>query len=499
MCATPRMIELRKREGTFPQLVRALGSLELAMLLLGVLAVGCAVATFTESGFDAKVARTWIYDAPWFLAWLLLLCLNLLFAALSRWPWQKRHIGFVVTHFGIITLLAGAWIGRTFGIEGFADIQKGAHPLNRLTTGEMTVLARSPKTGFTYSLEYDPAAQKPTERRPRTLVLPDTDLRLKVDRHSEHLGVLNELAAAPEGAGAPGIAVRLKSSMMQQPIEAQLVLGNPETANFDFFGMGAIEWAEKISAVPPKGAPLTLRIAPLGKGRVAWQSWRSGKVAGKGEAAEGKAFATGWADWQAEILHLYPSARLEERVQEMPGDGSHGGDAPSGVRARLVSPSGQAGEPGWITDGNWRELAVGTNVVAVGFGVRTVGLPFYVALQDFQVPRTEGTDRPENFISTVRFMDDPHQEGREARIEMNHPAEYPAGWWRSALGLNYKFSQASWDPENPNRTILQVLRDPGWPLKWIGSLLVVAGIFIVFTVRGQRSEAALPPSPVKKP
>ena len=279
----PRMIELRKREGNFPQMVRALGSLELAMLLLGVLAVGCAVATFTESGFDAKVARTWIYDAPWFLAWLLLLCLNLLFAAISRWPWQKCHLGFVTTHFGIVILLAGAWVGRTFGIEGFADIQKGMHPLNRLTTGEMTVLARSPKTGFTYSLEYDPAAQKPTEQRPRTLVLPDTNLRLKVDRYSEHLGVLNDLVVAPAGAGAPGIAVRLKSSMMPQPIEAQLVLGNPEASSFDFFGMGAIQWVTKLPSSPPKGAPLTLRLAPLGGGKVAWQSWRSGKLAAKGE------------------------------------------------------------------------------------------------------------------------------------------------------------------------------------------------------------------------
>ena len=493
------MIELRKREGNFPQMVRALGSLELAMLLLGVLAVGCAVATFTESGFDATVARTWIYDAPWFLAWLLLLCLNLLFAAFSRWPWQKHHLGFVTTHFGIVILLAGAWVGRTFGIEGFADIQKGMHPLNRLTTGEMTVLVRSPKTGFTYSLEYDPAARKPTEQRPRTLVLPDTDLRLKVDRYSEHLGVLNDLVAAPAGAGAPGIAVRLKSSMMPQPIEAQLVLGNPEASSFDFFGMGAIQWVTKLPSSPPKGAPLTLRLAPLGGGKVAWQSWRSGKLAAKGESTEGKAFATGWADWQAEILHLFPSARLEERVQEMPADDAHGGNAPSGMRARLVAPSGQTGASGWITDGNWRELTVGTNIVAVGFAVRTVSLPFYVGLESFEVPRTEGTDRPENFISTVRFMDDPHQQGRDARIEMNHPAEYPVGWWRSALGLNYKFSQASWDPENLDRTILQVLRDPGWPLKWIGSILVVAGIFIVFTVRGQRTDPVDPQTQPKSP
>ncbi len=433
------MNEFRQREGNLPQLVRALGSLELAMLLLGVLVIGCAAATFAESRFDAGVARAYIYDAPWFLAWLFLLCLNLLFAALSRWPWQRCHVGFVITHFGIITLLAGAWVGRTFGTEGFVDLQKGGHPLNRLTTGEMTVLARSPKTGFTYSLEYDPSARKPNEKRPRTLVLPDTDLRLKVDRWSARLGTFAELVAAPAGEGAPGIAIRLKSSMMPRPIEAQLLMGNPETSNFDLFGMGAIQWAEKIPTAPSKGAPLTLRLAPLGGGKIAWQSWRSGKLAGKGVSAEGKTFATGWADWQAEILRLLPSARLDERVEEMPADNAHDGSAPSGVRARLVAPSGRTGAHGWITDGNWRDLSVDTRVVSIGFGVRTVNLPFYIQLESFEVPRTEGTDRPENFISMVSFRDDPHQEGRRARIEMNRPGEHPTSGWRSALGLNYKF------------------------------------------------------------
>ncbi len=493
------MTELRHREGFFPQLARALGSLELAMLLLGVLAVGCAVATIAESRFDTRVAQAWIYDAPWFHAWLLLLCMNLLFATVSRWPWKKRHTGFVITHFGIIFLLAGAWIGRAFGIEGFAELRKGAPPINRLVTSAMTVLARSPGSGFVYSLEYDPAAQKPTAARPRTLALPDTNLRLVVERYAERVGVFAEMVAAPPGQGAPGLVVRLTSGMMHAPVEAHLILGDPHAAVFDFFGMGAIEWQAKIASAPPSGVPLLLRLAPLGRGKIAWQSWRGGKLVGKGVSAEGKTFATGWADWQAEIRQILPSARIEERAQEMPNDEAHGGAASAGIRARLVDPSGKSGAPAWILDGAWRSLSLGTNQVVIGFGMRTVGLPFWIGLESFDVPRAEGTDRPENFISAVLFTDAPEQPGRAARIEMNHPAEHPPGWWRSALGLNYKFSQSTWDPADLNRTTLQVLRDPGWPLKWIGSILVVVGIFVVFAVRGQRADVAvsqtrIPPS-----
>ena len=55
----------------------ALGSLDLAILLLLSLAGVCAVATFLESGFSARVARAYVYNAPWFNVWLLLLALNL--------------------------------------------------------------------------------------------------------------------------------------------------------------------------------------------------------------------------------------------------------------------------------------------------------------------------------------------------------------------------------------------------------------------------------------
>jgi hypothetical protein len=44
-------------------------------------------------------------------------------------------------------------------------------------------------------------------------------------------------------------------------------------------------------------------------------------------------------------------------------------------------------------------------------------------------------------------------------------------------------SQASWNPDNLGQSTIQILRDPGWLLKWIGSLLVVSGVFMLFYVK----------------
>src|SRR5213592_2562704 len=117
-------------------------SLNLAVVLLAVLIVAAIAGTIWESSFDAKVARAYVYGAPWFNAWLILLAANLIVSALSRWPWRKHHVAFLITHLGIITLLAGSVIGRTWGIEGTITLFKGESPSNRLLVDQHQLRVR---------------------------------------------------------------------------------------------------------------------------------------------------------------------------------------------------------------------------------------------------------------------------------------------------------------------------------------------------------------------
>ncbi len=100
------------------RIFRFLSSVKLAVILLMVLIAATAVGTIYESRFDAKVARAYVYEAPWFNAWLILLGVNLAAAAFSRYPWKRHHTGFVITHAGIITLLVGAVVGASGGSRG---------------------------------------------------------------------------------------------------------------------------------------------------------------------------------------------------------------------------------------------------------------------------------------------------------------------------------------------------------------------------------------------
>src|SRR5207237_4808599 len=107
-------------------------SLKLAVVLLAVLIIAAIAGTIYESSLDAKVARAYVYGAPWFNLWLVLLGANLTVSALSWWPWKKYHSAFLITHLGIITLLIGSLVGRILGVEGTITLFKGEAPTNRL-------------------------------------------------------------------------------------------------------------------------------------------------------------------------------------------------------------------------------------------------------------------------------------------------------------------------------------------------------------------------------
>src|SRR3954462_11026932 len=152
-------------------------SLKLAVVLLAVLFAGAIAGTTYESSFDAKVARAYIYGAPWFNTWLVLLGANLAVSAISRWPWRKHHVAFLVTHLGIITLLFGSLIGRIWGTEGTITLFKGEPASNRLLIDEHQLRVRD-TDGIIKGYAAEFINRPPTEQRPRDLGLLAAGARL---------------------------------------------------------------------------------------------------------------------------------------------------------------------------------------------------------------------------------------------------------------------------------------------------------------------------------
>jgi len=137
----------------------------------------------------------------------------------------------------------------------------------------------------------------------------------------------------------------------------------------------------------------------------------------------------------------------------------------------------------WIASGEVVPLTLDRDLVRLGYGLELKPIPFSIALTDFQVPRDEGTETPSDFHATVQFKNLKTGEEKDGEIRMNHPASYPGGLLANITGFNHKFSQAEWNPQDLKETTLQVLYDPGWFLKWVGSLAICLGIATMFYIR----------------
>lgn len=103
------------------QLMRTLESVRLAVGLLAVLAVACLVGTLVPQ----ERANALVYGAPWFLALLAALAVNLICCTVSRRrSWGKRP-GSVVMHASILLIVAGALVDGIWGVRGNMNLVIG--------------------------------------------------------------------------------------------------------------------------------------------------------------------------------------------------------------------------------------------------------------------------------------------------------------------------------------------------------------------------------------
>jgi hypothetical protein len=250
---------------------------------------------------------------------------------------------------------------------------------------------------------------------------------------------------------------------------------------------------------PGSEAPnhLTLFIADDGAITYELVSRKTGKSSGKIEL--NKPLSTGWADWQLNIDKVMPHAEQWVDFTPVKSDqtsaSSAAVDLPDGVRVR-IQQGGETLEQ-WVPAGWQVRIPIrqrtdspgrtSPNQTFIAYGWKTVSLPIALELLAFEVKRNEGSDSPAGFKSTLRVVT-ADGETATGSCWMNNPFSFPGEWWRTWTGLTYKISQASWNPENLGQSTVQILRDPGWLLKWVGSLLVVVGVFMMFYLQPYRKQ-----------
>lgn len=570
------------------RVINALGSLTFALILLATIAIACAIATFTESNISTRAAQAAVYKAPWFLVWLFALCVNLFAVTLTRWPWEKRHIGFVITHYGIITLLIGAVIGSQTGFEGNVTLRKDTAPSNRITINRSIIQLQSAAESAVYTMPFEAETAGLDKGKTRRFPVPKSDLVVVADDFSPNIISEQILVASDAPEAAPGVQLKFNSRMMGQTLNFSLALVGGQPVEQDVFGLARIILVPQLSQnlPPPRetqmvfarfepiisgavASGVTVRIsadgeqiAVLGRdgagtsfsraeitgktiveagasitvekywpdfamidgqpgtksdqpnnpailvqlikldpadqkpkleiaiqdGQAAYQLSRHREVYASGTARPGDSINTGWADWQAVVEQVLPKSTVQEIFKPGPAL-TKGQQGVPGIRVHLEGPAGR-GPDHWIGSGQLATLTDGESDVRFGYGLETKLVPFSIRLLSFEVPRDEGSDQPSDFRATVEFRDFATGATKTGVARMNNPASFPGTLWANISGFNYKFSQAEWNPRNLDETTLQVLYDPGWLLKWVGSLAICIGIAVMFYWRPRRDPAS---------
>lgn len=104
-----------------------LGSLYFAIFLMVAAALMVAIGTAIESVTGSHLlAAKWSYDHPLFLLLLCLFFVNILFSALQRWPFKKRHFPFLMTHLGLLMILGGTILKNQVGLQGYLQLLEGS-------------------------------------------------------------------------------------------------------------------------------------------------------------------------------------------------------------------------------------------------------------------------------------------------------------------------------------------------------------------------------------
>lgn len=97
--------------------------------------------------------------------------------------------------------------------------------------------------------------------------------------------------------------------------------------------------------------------------------------------------------------------------------------------------------------------------------------PYSLTLVEFRHDKYIGTEKPRNFSSLVRLVDEAKGVDRTVKIWMNNPLRY----------AGETFYQSSFEP-GKKLTILQVVRNDGWMLPYLSCMIVGAGLSLHFGI-----------------
>ncbi|MCB0416389.1 MAG: cytochrome c biogenesis protein ResB [Bdellovibrionales bacterium] len=579
-------------------------SLKLAVFVLLGTATVLAVGTVVESMYGMRAAHLMVYGTWWFGGILFLLGVNVLCAALSRYPWKPHQTGFVVTHAGILVILLGSVITQRFGVDGnLPVVEKDVNDaialsdLKFVITNELSEQRKElpvPETGrpshgnlmsvqvspnhiveidtfypralftetwekspvpglgypvvslllessrfnveqqlvaespsgptefemgpaiFSFQKLWDkkeearflnPIAKKETGEKEKGTVLivlsgreyrlpingllggwvdlGSTGHKIRATKYYTH-AIVQENELVNKSSALINPAVRLEVRSKDGNLEHHTLFANfPEfpTLHRKLSGKNTVDGLKARMIAPRQRAEMGIVGRQRGVLRIAQSAddkkllyvvqSRDGSVNGKGELPLNTPIETGWMDAKFTVLDWKPAA--VRSVEPKPVDRIPDASTPyiSALRYHIRDlASGTTSAPRWLYQGDLQRETLSNQRLVFSLTKDRLLLPFKVRLEKFMIGTDPGTTKAASYASDVTVLDSTTPRNGPVHISMNEPMEH----------AGFTFYQASYQKEEgkPTISVFSVNRDPGRLLKYLGSILLVLGISVMF-------------------
>jgi hypothetical protein len=407
-----------------------------------------------------------LFHAFWFDAWVVLMTVSLSVSALRFWPWTWKKSGLVAAHMGIVIALAGALVGAA-GSKGRLDLEVGV-PSARVLGHDWRTGRRIPmELPFQVRLDdfhietHDEAyriyvfekkgegmghdaheillAVDPTEQQGKTVALKDGHA-LRIDRYDPGAQPGPPRAAASHHLLIEGQRHEVKPGETYAQLSGHHVTVGQ---HFPHFNYDIKNKRPSNASDHPENPALHVMVRRGGpEGEVRYEGWLFANMPGTSMSkTHGDGEGDGW-------VPTYVFSGAQE----------------TGEASVQVTPI-EAGRPGETVR---LALSRGQQFVHIAGG-RFVGV--------FRVRK----DEAKNYYSELSIL----EQGKVVEKEMvfvNEPMSYGG----------YTLYQSNYDPRNLAYSGIEVVRDPGLWLVYLGMTLMMLGVFQVFYFRkaGSKKEAS---------
>jgi cytochrome c-type biogenesis protein CcsB len=451
-------------------------SMKVAVGLLFVFGVVIGVATFIENDYGTQTARSLIYSARWFEAFLLFFIIVLIYNMVKFKSYKKAKWSTFVFHASFLIIGIGAALTRYVGFEGIMHIREGSTSSSMVsdvkifqidaTRGEEKAHFESPR--FFSSMTSNSLSE--------SLAIGDKEVKVEL---LEYLPAVEKQIVPDEKNGKMILSLKVSGGVQGRDIQLSkgehydagsfvVTFGDTHQHNDGKAYFNIRQAGDKLEVDTSFDiktlSMLTQKEQNLTKGVNLFERKKLYQFNNNGMVVLREVYEKASKKFVNSSLKTVGGKPEMTRFSVSVGDKSQ--------EVTLLSFSGNEGEVETLTFDDIE--------VKLSLGAKVINLPFAIKLNDFQLERYPGSNSPSSYASEVVLLDKEQGINMPFRIYMNHVLDH----------RNYRFFQSSYDRDEQG-TILSVNHDPGTLVTYIGYLMMIIGMFWNLFAKGSRFQKLL--------